>query len=283
MSALRVVVAVKQVLDPEAPPSLLRVDPDTLEVSGRGVAPRLDPYSMHALQAALGLREQCAQHREVEIHVVGIGPSPARNLYLRVLACGADRVALLDTTEDPVAFGDAWVTADRLIALIGHVRPHGWDLLLVGRRAADTNAAAVGPAIARLLGVPVITMAGAVRIADSGADCDRVVVDQLTDSGSNVLSAPVPAVVSVSHEVGDPPVVPFSNMVAAKKMPLEVLTPTELERTRVAEPASPESRLCGIHPRDDQRTCELIEGPDARDAGRALARRIVDLDHSRGG
>lgn len=274
---LRVIVTVKQVLDPEAPPSLMQVDPETFEVSGRGVAPRLDPYSMNALQAALDLRERCAPDRTVEIHVVGIGPSPSRNLYLRALACGADRVSLLDTSRDPVPFGDAWGTADRLVGLIGHVNSQSWDLLLVGRRAADTNSAAVGPAMAHRLGVPVVTMATAVRLGDTEAGCDRVVVEQLSDSGSNVLTAPLPVVVCVSHEVGEPPAVPFSNMVAAKKMPLEILTPGDLGGNDGTEAISCVSLLRGMHQRDDHRSCQLVEGSDGRNAGRELARRIGEV------
>jgi electron transfer flavoprotein beta subunit len=273
---LRVLVTVKQVLDPEAPPALLRAHPDTHEVSGRGVAPRLDPYSMHALQAALVLREQCAAERAVEIHVVGIGPSPSRNLYLRALASGADRVSLLDTASDPVTFGDSWATADRLARLVRHVRPDGWDLVLTGRRGADTNTGAVGAALARLLDVPVVTLATALRVEQSEGG-PRVLVDQLADSGSNLLSAPLPAVVTVSHEVGEAPVVPFARMVEAKKMPLDILVPADLDGTESTGAPATTYALVGMQERDEHRTCELVEGSDAREAGRALARRLLEL------
>jgi electron transfer flavoprotein beta subunit len=271
---LRVLVTVKQVLDPEAPPALLQAHPDTHEVSGRGVAPRLDPYSMHALQAALVLREQCAPDRAVEIHVVGIGPSPSRNLYLRALASGADRVSLLDTAADPVAFGDSWATAVHLARLVRHVRPEGWDLLLTGRRGADTNAGAVGAALARVLDVPVVTLATALQVEPADGE-DRVLVEQLAESGSNLLRAPLPAVVTVSHEVGEAPVVPFARMVEAKKMPLDILTPADLAGVEATAAPATTYALVGMQERDEHRSCELVEGSDARDAGRALARRLL--------
>ncbi len=280
-AALRVVVCVKQVLDPEAPPSLLEVDSTSHEVTGRGVAPRLDPYSMHALAAALELRAVAVQEgREVVIHVVGVGPSPSRNLYLRALACGADRVTLLDTSSEPILFGDAWATAQRLAALLRTVAPEGVDLVLVGRRAADTNAGAVGPALARLLAWPVVTLASGISLepASVGAPA-AILVDQLAETGSITVACTLPAVVSVSHEVGEVPVVPFAKMVEAKRMPLDVLSPGELTASPVdlvtTDPVGlPAPALSGMRAHDERRTCEIVDGEDDRAAGRALALRL---------
>ena len=269
---MRVIVTMKQVLDPEAPPSLLTVAPCGFEVSGRGVGPRLDPYSMHALAAALELRN--AGH-PVHIHVVGVGPSPSRNLYLWALASGADRVSLLDTVSDPVAFGDAWATASLLDALIRTVAPEGFDLVLCGRRAADTNAGAVGAALAALLEVPVLSLARSVQVDRAAGDnSGRVVVDQLSDIGANRLACPMPAVVTVSHEVGEVESVPFAKVVEAKKMPFEVLSRSDVCGSGILDPMPATPTLLGMHARDDRRSCELIADPDSREAGRILARRI---------
>lgn len=269
---MRVIVAMKQVLDPEAPPSLLEVAPGGFEVSGRGVAPRLDPYSMYALAAAQGLRD--AGH-QVHIHVVGVGASPSRNLYLWALAAGADGVSLLDTAGDPVAFGDGWATASLLDALIRKVSPEGFDLVLCGRRAADTNAGAVGAALAALLEVPVLSLARYVQVDRAAGDnSGRVVVDQLSDHGANRLACPLPAVVTVSHEVGEVGSVPFAKVVEAKKMPFEVLSRSEVDGPGILDPTPRAPGLLGMHARDDRRSCELIEDPDAREAGRILARRL---------
>ena len=279
-AALRVVVCVKQVLDPEAPPSLLEVDPATYDVSGRGVAPRLDPYSMHALAAALELRSAARQEgREVFIHVLGVGPSPSRNLYLRALATGADRVTLLDTSSEPILFGDAWATAQRLAGLLPTVAPEGIDLVLVGRRAADTNAGAVGPALARLLGWPVVCLASGISLDPAAGGTSRILVDQLADAGTLTVACGLPAVVSVSHEVGEVPVVPFAKMVEAKRMPLDILIPAELAATpadvAAIDPAGfPTPAVVGMRAHDERRTCEIITAEDDRAAGRALALRL---------
>lgn len=271
---LRVVVCVKQVLDPEAPPSLLEVDPATNRVTGRGVAPRLDPYSLHALHAALRIRSDLADRIPVDITAVGVGPSPSRNLYLKVLAAGADRVTLLDTPRDAIAFGDSWAAARLLSRLIGVAVPEGWDLLLTGRRAADTNAAAVGPALAHLLATPVITLATAIGVEHRSGSPASLLVDRLTDSGTEVVGCELPAVVTVSHEVGELEAVPFSRLVEAKGLPLEVISEADLGGDRGSGPWSAPT-VEGMHLRDESRRCELVTGEDARDAGRALARRLL--------
>lgn len=280
--ALRVVVCIKQVLDPEAPPSLLGVDPATHEVTGRGVAPRLDPYSMHALQAALSLRT-AASHvgREVVIHVVGVGPSPSRNLYLRALAAGADRVTLVDTSSEPILFGDAWATAQRLAGVLATAAPEGVDLVLVGRRAADTNAGAVGPALARSLGWPVVCLAAGISLDPAAGASSGILVDQLADAGPITVACGLPAVVSVSHEVGEVPVVPFAKMVEAKRMPLRIITPGDLvaipsDLADIGPAGLPAPAVVGMRAHDERRTCELLTAEDDRAAGRALALRLSD-------
>ena len=132
----------------------------------------------------------------------------------------------------------------------------------------------MGPALAALLEVPVLALASGLRVEPADVR-DDVVVEQLADSGTNVLAAPLPAVVTVSHEVGEVPVVPFSRMVEAKKMPMEILAPGDLGAAGPDGDGTDGPRLVGMHEHDERRTCEIVEGTDAHDAGRALARRLL--------
>jgi len=50
---LNIIVAVKQVLDPEAPPSIFKIDPEAKRVIPvAGIPPVLNPYDENALEAA---------------------------------------------------------------------------------------------------------------------------------------------------------------------------------------------------------------------------------------
>lgn len=322
--SLKVAVCVKQVLDPEAPATLLEANAETLTVSGRGVSPALDPYSMHALRAALDLREQLAG--AVDITVLGTGKAPSKNQYLKALAAGADRAVLLDTPLDPAAFTDPVQTAHKLHALLTHcsgldvetelpgrdlpAEPHppraragaqeegttssrGFDLVLTGRRAADTNAGAVGPALAEMLGWPVVTLATALRLGPAGQAEDlqaldgaepasgpgapgrSVIVERLGPDGLETVSCPLPAVVTVSHEAGEVPIVEFAKMIEAKRKPFEVLKPGALGLIDTRRPQAAQLEITSISKPTNDRPCELIEAASARDSGRALAARLA--------
>lgn len=261
---LRVLVCVKQVLDPEAPPSTLEVDPGGLGVSARGTPPVLNPYDANALKAALDLRDG-GEGGGVGITVLTVGPSPAPAVMLKALAAGADRVLALKVPEEAAALADGARTARRLAALVERVG--GFDLVLAGRQAADTNAGAVGSLLAGLLGVPVVTLAVALRRGE-GAE---VVVERLVDGGTETVACPLPAVVTVSSEVGELPYPPLPALQAARRKPVDVLTPEDLG----LEDAPADLVLTGLTRPSLDRDCEIIDAPDARSAGAALARRLL--------
>ena len=55
---LNIIVPIKVVVDPEAPVSTFRIEPETQRASwGKGVPPVLNPYDENALEAALRIKE----------------------------------------------------------------------------------------------------------------------------------------------------------------------------------------------------------------------------------
>ena len=57
IEGIRIVVCIKQVLDPEAPSYSFRVDSDTRLIKGEGVPPVISPYDESALELALRIKE----------------------------------------------------------------------------------------------------------------------------------------------------------------------------------------------------------------------------------
>lgn len=272
--ALRVAVAIKQVLDPEAPTSLLTVADGAVEVVARGVGPVLDPYGVHALVAALQVREQCGGEGACEITVVAAGPPPSRNQYLKALAAGADRVVALDAGDRPGQLTASEVSAARLAELVGDgVGGAGpFDLLLVGRRAADTNAGVVGARLAEMLGWPVVSLV--TRVESCGHDSvgvRRLVVERLGPGGPQVVSVRLPAVLTVSHEVGELPMVPFATMIDAKRKPFDVRSTPVGDVVPSTAPT-----VVGLRSSAVERRCELVEAPTSFDGGRRLAELLGD-------
>lgn len=250
---LEVFVCMKQVLDTEVPTDVLRVDPEQLRVTGRGTAPVLDPYAENALRGALELKAQGS----TSITVLSVGADLSKSLLQKNLALGADRVLALRAAPAPGALADGLWTARRLAALVR--RAGGFDLLLTGRMAADTNAGTTGPALAVLLGIPLVTMATLLKRGDDG----QLIVERLTGEGVERLACRLPDLVTVSSEIGGLPPVQLSQLRAAKTRSLDVLNGAALG---IEEP-QPKVELVALEKPSRERKCRMVAECDARESG----------------
>jgi electron transfer flavoprotein beta subunit len=181
----------KQVLDPEAPVSAFKIDPEVKRaIPPKGTPPVLNPNDENALEAALRVKDT----QPTEITVISMGPQLARPVVKKALAVGASELVLLEDA----AFQDldSYSTASVLAAAIKKIG--NCDLILCGRQAADTDAGQVGSGIAEILEIPSITLARKVEINDGKLSVERVVSD-----GYEVIETEIPALVTVSNEVGD--------------------------------------------------------------------------------
>jgi electron transfer flavoprotein beta subunit len=154
-----------------------------------------------------------------------MGPPAAATVLRESLYRGADEVILL--TDRAFAGADTLATS---YALAQAVQKAGdFDLVLCGRQAIDGDTAQVGPQTAEKLGVPQITGVSrideVVVVDDGGDDADeaevddgegdeaashgagrrgRVVATRAIEGGSETLSSPLPALLTVTGEANDP-------------------------------------------------------------------------------
>jgi electron transfer flavoprotein beta subunit len=212
---MNIIVCVKQVIDPEAPPSSFKIDTATNKAEMRGAPPVLDPYGEYAVEASLKIKE--AQGGKVT--VLSLGSGLMREVVKKPLAMGADALILLE--DEAFIAGDSWSTAEALTAA---VKKNGeYDLILCGREASDTNAGQTGAAIAEVLGLPCVTLARKIEITDGRARIERV-----TSAGYDVIEVPLPAVVTVSNEIGEPRYPTIKGIMAAKKIEPVVWKPADI-------------------------------------------------------
>src|SRR5690242_2553886 len=130
---MHVVVCVKQVPNPEAAFSMLKVDEETRKVvPASGLQLVMSPFDEQAMEAALRIRENGVQ---TKITAISVGPESARDVLKHALAMGADEAVLV---SDEALEDVAQVTA---LALSRAIRSLGTvDLILTGRQAADWDA-----------------------------------------------------------------------------------------------------------------------------------------------
>jgi electron transfer flavoprotein beta subunit len=155
------------------------------------------------------------------------------------MSMGADRGIQLKT--DASTF-DGLATAK---ALAAELKDGGYDLILFGKHAFDTSAGIVGTATAELLGLPCVTAASKLDIANGRGTARR----ELEGAGEIVEFA-LPAVVTIDEGIARPRYPSLKGIMAAKKKPLEtkpaqVGTPRVTVKAMELPPERPAGRIIG--------------------------------------
>ena len=259
---MRIAVLVKQVPNPEALGAVMQVD----EAACRIVLPPghplvMSPFDEQALEAALRIRDQ--RGAEVRITAVTLGPETARSILKHALSLGADdAVHLLDPAFEGA---DGHVTAHALAAAIRKLDQV--DLVVAGRQAADWDAGVVALGVAELLDLTSIGFACAVEAA-----ADTIRVQRVLPDGFETLEAQLPALVTVSNELGEVRKANLRETMRAGRKPVAVWSAADLGLESGA--LAPRRRLTRLYRPQRRMQCELIEGADGRARGAALAERL---------
>jgi electron transfer flavoprotein beta subunit len=255
--SLRIVVCAKQVPDPEGPPTSFEVNAAEKRVTARGIPPVINPFDENALEAAIKIKEAVG----ATITLLSLGKGISKAVILKAVASGADESLLLEGDALDAASLDSYAAAILITAAIKKLE--GYDLIITGRQASDTNAGQVGLGIAHLLGIPAITLAQKVEVSEGRVSVERVLPD-----GYEAVEAPLPALVTVSGEVGDLRYPSLQAIKAAKELPQSIqgladldLDPSVLGKLELTKLAAP-SR---------ERSCTIIDGDTPGEAGGKLA------------
>ena len=213
---MKIVVCVKHVPDATAD---RRFEADgTVDRAGvDGLLSELDEY---AVEQALQVKERLADGPgDSEVTVVTVGPEKAVDAVKKALQMGCDRgVHVLD---DAIAGSDALATSLVLAAAARRLEP---DLVVCGLASTDGAMGVVPAMLAARLGVPGVTLAGAVEEVDAA----RVRIRRDGDAASVFVEASLPAVLSVTDQTGDPRYPSFKGIMAAKKKPVETWSLADL-------------------------------------------------------
>lgn len=258
---VNICVLAKQVVDPEMPAAAFRIDPAARQVvPPPNIPPVVNGFDENAVEAALQIKDALG----ASITVISSGASFALDVMKKPLSMGADELVLLQ--DDAFAnSADSFFTVQLLTAAI--TRLGGFDLIICGRQASDWDNAQVPLGVAETLGMACITLGKKVAVQDG-----KVVVERLAPDGYEVVEAELPALVTVSNELGQPRYPTLRGIMAATRKRPTVWTTSDLP----LDEAQLQPRLT-LHdlfiPRRD-RECEIIEGDDDADAARRLALKL---------
>ncbi len=258
---LNIIVLAKQVIDPEMPASAFQVDRDNKRVvTPASIPPVVNGFDENAVEAALRIKDT----QEANISVISMGQSFSLDVMKKPLSMGADELVLLHGSEfENVA--DSFFTAFLLSAAIKKLGD--FDLVLCGRQASDWDNAQVPLGVAELLGIPCITIAKNVQVGDGKVTVERVVPD-----GYEVIEGPLPSLVTVSNELGQPRYPTLRGIMAAtRKKPTEwSLNDLDVDSSQIQSKLN----LVDLFIPVVEAECEMIEGDTEEEAGRNLALKL---------
>jgi len=259
---MNIIVCVKQVIDPEAPPASFKIDAAANKAEMHGAPPVIDPYGEYAVEASLKIKEA----RGGKVTVMSLGVNLLREVVKKPLAMGADELILLE--DEAYTGGDGWSTASALAIAIK--KKGSYDLILCGREASDTNAGQTGAAIAEVLGLPCVTLVRKIDVTD-----DKLRVERVNSAGYDVIEVPLPAVLTVSNEIGQPRYPTIKGIMAAKKIEPIVWKPADIgiEASHLGT-AGRRTRMRKLFQPVHEGKCELAAGDSPEEMAVNLAMKL---------
>ena len=260
---MNMIVCCKQVLDPEAPPASFKIDAGSNKVvPPADVPPVISPFDENAVEAALRIKDQ----QGGKITVLSMGNNLVRDVVKKPLSMGSDELVLLE--DAAFENGDSWSTAKALAAAIKKIGE--FDLIFCGRQAADWDAGQVGSGIAEILGIPCVTLAKKVEVADGKAKIERVVTD-----GYQVVEVTLPALVTVSNELGEARYATLKGIMAAAKKQPTIWKPADIgvDPSEIGETGR-RSKLTKLFQPVREGKCEFIEADSPTEMGEKLADKL---------
>lgn len=243
----------------------VKIDPATGCLIRSGAESAMNPFDEYALEEAVCLKEQLGG----TVSVITMGPPAAENVLRDSIARGADKVYQLG--DMAFAGSDTWATsyalskgAEKINAL------EKIDIILCGKQTNDSDTGHIGPQISAWLQWPNAAFVRRVVQADEKG----IMVERLTEDGTDELYLPYPCVISVVKEISDPRVRSVKGRLAAKRAEVVKWTADDIgaDKTKLGLKNCPTRVVKSFAPQRDS-SAVVIEGAN----GKEKAAKLVDL------
>jgi electron transfer flavoprotein beta subunit len=209
---VKIIVLVKEVPDTYGDRTL---DLETGLADRAASAQVLDEIGERAIEFAI---TYAGSNSGTEVVLLCMGPDSAPVNLRKGLAMGAHRA--VHVQDGDLHGADLGLTGDTLAAAIRHI---GFDVVIGGNLSTDGSAGVVPAMLAELLQVPQLTALTTVELSETQVSGTRI-----SEYGVAQVTAPLPAVISITESLPDPRLPNFKGIMAAKKKPLETLNLADL-------------------------------------------------------
>lgn len=264
---MKILVCLKQILDPEIPARDFCIDRIKREAE-RGAANLVtNIFCENALETALQFRERVG---DATITLLCYGPATAEDSLRKALAMKGDAAALVvnDGNQNP----DPLTTARVLAAAIRKLG--AFDLIMVGREAGDWGAGQTGGLIAEELGLPCVSFVDRIESSEG-----KLRLKRQTDTGWEVLEAEIPVVVSVTNDEYNVPRIPkVRDVMMSFRQPLTQWTLDDLDiAADEARAGNTYYEVIDLSIPQKETRCEFVTGDTLDERVERLAKRIVEV------
>lgn len=251
---MKIIACIKQVPDSEA-----KVKAENGQVTWGESPLVINPFDEYAVEGALLTKEA----NSGTVTALCIGPESAREALKHALAMGADEAILV---SDPALENIDSVAAARVLAAaikkIGDA-----DMVIFGRQTLDNGSGLTTAQAARVLGWPMLGLAGQIKVEEGTVRIDRVI-----EEGRVTVSAKMPVVVSVVQSIGEPRYPSFMGIRKASKANIPVWSLADLG---IEAPATVVKRTELMNPPVDETQIEMIAGETPEAIAEALVEKII--------
>jgi len=248
---LKIIACIKQVPDSEA-----KVKADNGAVSWGDAPLVINPFDEYAVEGALQQKEATSG----SVTALCIGPESAKEALKHALAMGADEAVLV---SDP-ALTEGLDTVGAARVLAAAIQKIGADMVVFGRQTLDTGSGLTPAQTARVLGWPMLGLAGQIKV-----DAGSVQVERVTEEGRQTVKANLPAVISVVQSIGEPRYPSFMGIRKASKATIPVWALSDLG---MSAPAPTVTRSELLNPPAREMAIEIVTG----DSPEAIAETLVE-------
>ena len=170
----------------------VEVDPVTGVLKRDGVAGKMNPYDLYAIELALTLTEKYGG----TVKTITMGPPQARRVIEESICMGAVGGTVLSDRK----FAGADVLATAYTLSQGVERMGNYDLILCGKQTTDGDTAQVGAEVAEYLGIPNVSNVLSVDAIEDGKAFLTVALDDKLVKQSITL----PCLISVDGDINSP-------------------------------------------------------------------------------
>ena len=200
---MKILTTVKKVVDVE-----LNIHVNDGAIVEDGLQYVINAWDENAVEAAVQLKEK----NNAETTLVSLGGGDNSDIIRKCYAMGIDEGIHVD--DPALAKADSAVYANVLKKV---VEKGGYDLMITGKQAQDTDSGQTGIMLAEALGFPCVSNVVSVDVLDEA----HIKVSRLGDSGTEIIELALPAVITVSDSINEPRLPAMRGIMMAKKKKID--------------------------------------------------------------